>query len=72
MTASDNATPFWVVWNEDGAAPMFKHGDRDSAEKEAERLARLNAGQTFHVLGLVGSCRRSDLQWFWTPGEMPF
>lgn len=42
--------PFWLVWNEDGRTPMFKHPDRDAAETEAARLATDNPGRSFYVL----------------------
>lgn len=52
---SDSA--FWLVWNVNGAAPTYRHATGDSAVKEAERLARLNPGETFAVLQSV--CARS-------------
>lgn len=42
--------PFWVVWRMDGGAPTYKHESRQSAELEAERLARNHRGSTFVVL----------------------
>lgn len=66
------ATEFWVVWNEAGRPPTFKHPTVASAEAEAERLARTNPGQTFHVLALRGSCTYSNVVWARVPEEMPF
>jgi hypothetical protein len=54
---------FWVVWNERGGSPTVKHNTFDSARKEAERLARVHAGQSFHVLQLCGSMVKTDVHW---------
>lgn len=47
---SPNAPPFWLVWNEDGLTPVFKHASQYAAEEEARRLSRKNPGQKFCVL----------------------
>jgi hypothetical protein len=65
------ADPFWVVWKEGGGAPTFKHASVTDAEAEAERLAR-TVGGTFHVLQLVATCRKNDVQWDRVADEMPF
>ena len=44
------APPFWLVWAEDGHEPRRKHPDQQSAEREAERLARMNPGTSFCVM----------------------
>lgn len=54
---------FWLVWNEAHGAPRVKHNTSDSAKREAERLARLNPGQRFHVLESVATCERNDVTW---------
>lgn len=54
---------FWFVWNENGGMPQVKHANLSAARREAERLARNNPGQTFHVLELVGSCKKTDVEW---------
>ncbi|WP_336034774.1 hypothetical protein [Acinetobacter bereziniae] len=41
---------FFLVWNEQGGNPTFKHESQESAEQEATRLAKQNIGQKFHVL----------------------
>ncbi len=40
---------FFMVWNEGGHSPTFKHSTIESAKQEAERLARKYGGE-FHVL----------------------
>ncbi|AOR76309.1 hypothetical protein [Novosphingobium resinovorum] len=47
--------PFWLVWNEAGFAPKFKHSTPTSAEQEAARLAALNPGTEFHVLVVLAT-----------------
>ena len=44
------AAPFWLVWNENGHHPMFKHPSQEAASTEAARLASENPGQQFHGL----------------------
>lgn len=44
------AAPFWLVWNESGYPPMFKHPSQEAANTEAARLASENPGTQFHVL----------------------
>jgi hypothetical protein len=63
MTMSNrlNYAPFWFVWNPDGRAPSFRHQTIESATQEAERLARLNPGNTFVVLESVCARRVDDM-----------
>lgn len=56
-----NYAPFWFVWNTDGRVPQYKHQSEQSAIAEAERLARLNGGQTFVVLESVCARRTDDM-----------
>lgn len=60
MNTFDN-TPFWMVWNERGDAPRVKHPNKESAHREAERLARLNRGSTFIVLESVEALVSNDV-----------
>lgn len=53
------AAPFWLVWNEDGRAPTFKHPNRDAAEAEAARLAASAPGRSFHVLSVMSTITTS-------------
>lgn len=53
---------FWLVWNPQGRAPTRDHPTRDSAEREAERLARANRGQRFIVLQSVSERVVDDVQ----------
>jgi len=45
--------PFWLVWCENGGEPRVKQVSRTIAEREAERLAKLNPGKSFCVLPCV-------------------
>jgi hypothetical protein len=63
---------FWVVWNETGHAPMFKHQCEQDARMEAERLARKCPGMRFHVLAAVGSCVKDDVRWDVVEQPLPF
>ena len=53
---------FWMVWNPQGHAPTKDHLTRQSAEREADRLARLNRGQRFIVLQSVSERVVDDVQ----------
>lgn len=63
---------FWLVWNEAGHAPTFKHETEHGARKEAERLARKQPGSRFHVLALIGSCVKDDVRWTAVEEQSPF
>jgi hypothetical protein len=43
-----------MVWNQYGNAPTHKHDSRESADREAGRLAALHPGREFVVLKAVG------------------
>lgn len=53
---------FWMVWNPQGHAPTRDHATRQSAEREADRLARVNRGQRFIVLQSVSERVVDDVQ----------
>lgn len=53
---------FWLVWNEQGNNPRYKHETEGSARAEAERLTKSHGGR-FHVLELVASCERNEVIW---------
>jgi len=68
----DEEAPFWMVWNPHGHAPTHKHLKLDDANKEAERLARLNPGEAFHILEAKAMCKFAAVQWIkvdpsWVP-----
>ena len=68
-------TPFWLIWNESGQAPRFKHTTALSAEREALRLASVYPGSTFVVLEPTFSARSQamDIQRFTSDDDMvPF
>lgn len=54
---------FWMVWDEENRLPRYKHTTENAARVEAERLATQNQGRTFHVLGLVDSCKVKTVFW---------
>lgn len=47
----------FFVWNPSGGQWKHKHTSYDSAQGEAQRLAHLNPGQEFFVLGALGSAK---------------
>jgi len=42
---------FYVVWNPAHGKPTVRHARYDDAKHEAERLARMNPGEDFYILG---------------------
>lgn len=55
--------PFWIVWCDGGGVPTVKHQTIHSARIEAERLARTNPGQRFHVLLALGHASYNAVNW---------
>lgn len=53
------STSGFFVWTKKGKAPQFHHTTRESAVREAERLAKLHPGQKFHVMA---SCFKVSVQ----------
>lgn len=58
-----NETHFYVIWRDGGGPPTVKHQSVKSAKQQAERLARGHPGEKFHVLELVDTCEKTDVQW---------
>ncbi len=54
---------FWMVYNPQGGAPTYQHSSFQQAKAEAERLARMNPGQSFYVLQACGMARKVDVEW---------
>lgn len=54
---------FWMVFNPQAGAPVYRHPTEKAARTEAERLARINPGQTFYVLQTVGKARKTDVEY---------
>lgn len=52
---------FWMVLG--SGEPVFRHATRRLAEEEAERLARLNPGQTFVLLESVAEVTVRNTIW---------
>ena len=63
---------FWLVWNHNGGVPTVQHETAQSAKTEAERLARNNPGQQFHVLEWTGTAIKRDVDWIECEFEPPF
>ena len=53
---------FYMCFVEGGNSPTHQHTTPESAETEAERLARVT-GRKVHVLASVASCQKTDVQW---------
>lgn len=51
---------FYLVWDEQGSRPTYKHQSLDAAEREATRLAKQNHGHKFHVLESVSTLELPD------------
>ena len=52
---------FWMVLG--SGEPTLRHPSRQSAKREAERLARANPGEEFVVLEAVATVAKCDLVW---------
>lgn len=71
---------FWLIWSPQGVTPPSRrHDTPDSAQKEAERLAREAPGKEFYVLAAVGCAKKIDVEWskasdeaFEEPDGIPF
>lgn len=63
---------FWMVWNEAREVPRVKHPSYESAVREAERLARTNPGETFHVLIATDAFIKQDIKRTRLEAPMPF
>lgn len=67
---------FWLVWNPQGHEPQARHDSEQSAEREAERLAKKHPGQRFIVLRPVREVVVDNVQRFeYEPedhDELPF
>ena len=62
MRKIEEQARFWMVYNTGpyGRPPLHKHPSRESADKEAQRLAKENPGQPFIVLKSMGGFRALD------------
>lgn len=56
-----NVDTFWMVWNPQSRAPTLKHSTEESANAEADRLARKVPGERFYVLQAKRFVEKSDL-----------
>ena len=59
----DHIKMFWLVWNDSRAMPAHKHFTENEAKAEAIRIARLQPGETVHVLSLTDSCAFNAVVW---------
>ena len=51
---------FYMVWSPQGRAPTYRHRTYHDAKTEARRLARLNPGGQFIVLGALSAHATKD------------
>lgn len=53
---------FWIVWSPQGKTPpCAKHPVEETANNEAVRLARLNPGHEFFVMGMEALAIKRDI-----------
>ena len=63
---------FWMVWNPDNGETHHKHGTQEAAEREAERLASINAGRRFYVLRAEGYALTPKATTYHRLDDIPF
>lgn len=65
---------FWIVWSPEGRTPpSAKHPTEGTANNEAVRLARLNPGHHFFVMGSEALAIKRDVDFFRFDGDViPF
>lgn len=54
--------PFFMVWRPTGDAPVHKHFERDYAEREAERVARLHPESDVFVMAPASRVRAKRVE----------
>lgn len=52
---------FWMVLG--GGMPVYRHQEKESARKEAERLAMENPGHEFTVLEALATVKSERITW---------
>lgn len=75
VATSTSATPFWLVWSGAGYPPRHRHTTRESAEREAQRLAAGAPGHDFFVLAPVARVVSAEItiDRYWSDDmEVPF
>jgi len=63
--------PYYYVYQYDGYFPKARYETLESAQKESERLAKLNPGQSFEILMCLGISRATTAQTFWNDDIYP-
>jgi hypothetical protein len=53
-----STSKWWSVWMLNGARPKRRHGSKEAATREAERLAGNNPGHVYLVIECVAVARR--------------
>ena len=67
-----NDNSLFLVWNPNANFPRYRHYSRDSAIREARRLADANPGEQFFVMAPVGlAVRRDPVEWI-EADDIPF
>lgn len=58
----EQQAPFFMVYRSYGMPPKFTHTTRDNAEREAERIARLNPEHDVFVLAPVSRVKAARVE----------
>ncbi len=64
--------PYFMVHKRNGFGPALQHSTYDRAMREAERLARLEPGSSFVVLGTIKEVRIPEILYEDCRAESPF
>lgn len=68
-----NTEKFWVVWQPESGAPRHRHESRESAQREAERLAECAYPRPFFVLEAISVSQKvTVMTTFLGSDELPF
>lgn len=63
MIGPKRSEPFWMIYGLGQGSPTCIHDTFESANTEAERLARQHPGIHFYVLGTMGCAVKTDVEY---------